>query len=96
MSEAEKPFAFPDELRIVQVETVVKALRAWLADHPGGSVDAGAVTSVDAAGLQVIVSLGRLAEQGGPAVRFRTFSPAVTEAADTLGIPLPSVEEAAA
>ncbi len=95
MSEEQRPFTFPGELRTAQVETVVSELRAWLEGRQAGSVDAGGVTSVDAAGLQVIVSLARLAEQGGPAVRFRAFSPAVTEAAATLGIPLPSVEDAA-
>ncbi len=95
MSE-DKPFVFPAELRIGEVEGVVEALRAWLDGRRDGTVDATGVASVDAAGLQLFVALDRLASERGVALRYRGWSEALLEGAATLGIALPAAQEAAA
>ncbi len=79
-----------DAFTIAQAERCRQALLARLAacadGQPFGTLDLGAVTRIDTAAVQILLSLRRTLAGGGQALRIHPASPAVHDALGPYGL----------
>jgi anti-anti-sigma regulatory factor len=86
------PHALPDELTIFTASEWLPQCQAWL-QAPAGeaevcevlAVDAQAVVEIDAAGLQLLVSLNNSLENAGRRLDLLSPSPVLSDACRALG-----------
>lgn len=85
---AEGRLVLPPSLLVMHVEQVQAAMQSWLVGLVEGDavVDAQAVTEVDGAGLQLLLSLGRTLRDRGLAARLDGASDHLLAMAATLGL----------
>lgn len=75
------------ELTIYRAAELAGALKASLAQVPAGGqfeLDLSGVTEMDSAGVQLLISARRSADETGRVLRLAGRSPAVAEVLDTL------------
>lgn len=75
-----------DALEIQQVESVRELLLPMLLQGDTAVVDLGGVTSIDTAGVQLLLSLGAEAPRCGVVLEFRDVPAIVGDALKTLGL----------
>jgi anti-anti-sigma regulatory factor len=82
------PLALPAELTIYTAGETRPQWLAWLASDDAGSpqVDASGVTEVDAAGVQLLLSLSRALEGQQRRLHLERPSPALRSACERLGL----------
>lgn len=76
----------PDELTIAEVGDYHQRLLAMLAEDAGVALDAGAVTRVDTAWLQLLVVIQRALLEAGGGIQWAAVSEAFSESAVLLGL----------
>jgi anti-anti-sigma regulatory factor len=83
------PLALPAEMTIYSVAELRRQLLAHVDAHAAEEacrIDAGAVDQVDAAGLQLLVSLARTLAPLGRTLQLGNASPALVAACESLGL----------
>lgn len=84
------PQALPDELTIYTVGDLHRQWASWLASVPADctvpAMDAQAVGQVDAAGLQLLVSLDSALARRGAALSLQAPSSALSTGCDAIGL----------
>jgi anti-anti-sigma regulatory factor len=89
----QEPRALPEELTIFTVGEWLAQCQAWHRDQTAQAgqahvmcVDAQAVKEIDAAGLQLLLSLAHACEKSGAQFKLTTPSPVLTAACQSLGM----------
>lgn len=93
MSMTESPtgatFVLPDTINIAAVEGLYEQLSAEELEH-GLALEAGAVQSIDTAGVQLLLALQKRLQNNGGEIDWLSVSPAITEAFESIGLnPIP-------
>ncbi len=80
-------FALPAELTIYTVNELLSLFKDW-ASHDADvlNIQAGAVSEIDAAGLQLLLSLAKTLAARDDRIALVNPSPALTQACEALGI----------
>ena len=87
MSTTSTCFRIDGELTIYRAAELASAMKAALADVPGGGafeLDLSDVTEMDSAGVQLLLSARRSTQESGRTLRVAGSSPAVAEVFQTL------------
>ena len=87
MSTTSSAFRIDGELTIYRAAELAAAMKAALADVPGGGafeIDLSEVTEMDCAGVQLLISAKRSSNESGRTLRVAALSPAVAEVFRTL------------
>ena len=87
MSTTSTCFRIEGELTIYRAAELAAAMRAALAEVPGGGafeLDLSEVTEMDCAGVQLLIAARRSAQESGRTLRVAGNSPAVAEVFQTL------------